>query len=356
MIGGDIYFKKTDNIKNLFINNNNFNPNTDYSFICNDVKCLENNNKFIFTSDEIIVIIEYFKELLHKILLDKKIIKDLNEEKIKKGKIINSGNDGIIYQIDEKYCIKISRSINNIKLIDYKFDNNFLLSLDRYYKEGILFNIYELGNGNLNDLKLLLKNIDNDIKSDYIIKLFELFRSLDEKLLFGDIKSENIIYFLDNGNIIYKFIDYEDVIYRKDINNDTKITITPYIYNYIYGVNTNNKKINIKNIYKSKNYNKLSLFVTIMLLIMDDKYYLINIRDEDNKRLLYGENIEKIINDRYINIYKKIKNIYNFEDRDMEILMDNIKKKYKIYIKNYNNYYINIKKYDIKIKNLIFII
>jgi len=374
MIAGEIIFKNINQKENLFINNDDFNSEINYSLICDhNNKCINNdlkNKRFVFEPKEIEIIIKYFK-LLNKIFnniinikqentfdnklnntLDNKLDKDeyINNQ-IKEGKIINNGGNSLIYEINlynKKYCIKISKT-NKVNNNSDNLDDNFLKSLDKYYKEGILFNIYELGDGNLNDLKLLLKNKNINInkKYDYIIKLFDLFKSLeslDNKLLFGDIKPENIIYFINNDDIIYKFIDYDDVIISDDKINEQVIAYTPYIYNLIFGIIDDNKiiksKINIKKIKKIKkikNYDILSLFVSIFIIIFDDKDYLLRIRDEDiNNKLLFN-----IKNNRKEKFKEKIKNLYNMNNKEIEKICDNIIKYYNIYINNYYKYYIN---------------
>ena len=70
MIAGEIIFKNINQKENLFINNDDFNSEINYSLICDhNNKCINNdlkNKRFVFEPKEIEIIIKYFK-LLNKI-------------------------------------------------------------------------------------------------------------------------------------------------------------------------------------------------------------------------------------------------------------------------------------------------
>jgi len=290
------------------------NDNNNEIFLFNETY-YENKNKL--DDNHIKIISDFFSYLIKE-----NIIKS---DKLKNGKIINAGGNGIIYDINYKVIkIEFNKDLSTFLNNFYKLSNKFyvinnenifnifkieyICHAEWYYIDKdnkVIFSLYDNGITTLNNIFdntnisnfLSLFNIFNYFNYINIYKQYEIDNL--KKIILPDIKPENIMLFGEK----LKFIDF-------DFNSYTSI-----IYKNIYNKDYDTKRKIINNIYLLYDYFALVYsFLSVLLDIKDIKDIINYIFIDNNKiqlrflilyKLYIKLKVDKTNNINYLQIYYK---------------------------------------------------
>ena len=370
---------------NIVNNNNTLIKNTNIEFNCLNNNCFLYNNKkkinFIFTKDQINFLSSFFANILPDLTYNSTHF-DINN--IKKGTIVGNGTFGIVYcfnDLKKNLCIKIQKNKENYDIENYDIENyknfykiiknNDCLKYFNYIKilfydniliifdnEIVTYTIKEKKNYNLilsltdraiNDLEYLKKNITNHNNLKYLddLNILDYFKDLyknekNKKFLFmGDVKLQNIVYFLNDDKYKLQFIDLEYSFISSKFYNYINL-YTPIIkYSYFGHISDSNIKIN-------PFYDYICCYLSLL-------YFILNMNYEELYKLsnkMYGNiknnNIIDIIKININLIINKLKNKVN------EIVLKKLLVSCAIHnISMYNNKFSLNKFYYIKNNNIV---
>jgi hypothetical protein len=303
----------------------------------------------------------------------------------KDGKIIGTGSFGIIYLFyinNIKYCIKFEKirdkdnyeekyldMINNINNINNTVFNPYLfflsicnnkLYIDSFNNDIFKKTSYTDNDNNYNNINIKISisqygmvcnfnnisSINNDINNNnsinLIIVLDDISKFNDKYIYYGDIKLDNLIYYL-NGRI--NIIDYDNFYISNDSFIDRyNVDHSGLLYLYSLGIIDESvfkiNNINFINIKLFYLYDTICLFICILCILFNFKSYeQFGNYFKDDIKLLYDLNTD--LNNILLN---KIKIDFN------NILYNKFS---KIILNRYNDFKNNNKLNDIITKKLL---